>query len=206
MQIFTQKKFKGEILMYIPNIQVMPLVQKGKKINSLMEEKSMITQNSTATINNLDGTYITVLMAQLVWAPFPTDSKSESERNNFCNHFEKICETLTEKCSQDDEDALVVYDSIPKYARYHLYVATNEPGYFKPINFLDIVRKNWDVLESESATYEALISLVKLMADYITGYELYLTYYEKKSAEVRTVTLNSNDTPNDDDFLTDLFN
>lgn len=118
MQIFTQKKFKGEILMYIPNIQVMPLVQKGKKINSLMEEKSMITQNSTATINNLDGTYITVLMAQLVWAPFPTDSKSESERNNFCNHFEKICETLTEKCSQDDEDALVVYDSIPKYARY----------------------------------------------------------------------------------------
>jgi hypothetical protein len=113
---------------------------------------------------------------------------------------------LTEKCSQDDEDALVVYDSIPKYARYHLYVATNEPGYFKPINFLDIVRKNWDVLESESATYEALISLVKLMADYITGYELYLTYYEKKSAEVRTVTLNSNDTPNDDDFLTDLFN
>ena len=169
--------------MYIPNIQVMPLVQKGKKINSLMEEKNMITQNSTATINNLDGTYITVLMDQLVWAPFPTDSKSESERNNFCNHFEKICETLTEKCSQDDE-----------------------PGYFKPINFLDIVRKNWDVLESESATYEALISLVKLMADYITGYELYLTYYEKKSAEVRTVTLNSNDTPNDDDFLTDLFN
>lgn len=40
--------------MYIPNIQVMPLVQKGKKINSLMEEKNMITQNSTATINNLD--------------------------------------------------------------------------------------------------------------------------------------------------------
>ena len=39
MQIFTQKIFKGEILMYIPNIQVMPLVQKGKKINSLMEEK-----------------------------------------------------------------------------------------------------------------------------------------------------------------------
>ena len=54
MQIFTQKIFKGEILMYIPNIQVMPLVQKGKKINSLMEEKNMITQNSTATINNLD--------------------------------------------------------------------------------------------------------------------------------------------------------
>jgi hypothetical protein len=77
MQIFTQKIFKGEILMYIPNIQVMPLVQKGKKINSLMEEKNMITQNSTATINNLDGTYITVLMDQLVWAPFPTDSKSE---------------------------------------------------------------------------------------------------------------------------------
>lgn len=29
--------------MYIPNIQVMPLVQKGKKINSLMEEKNMIS-------------------------------------------------------------------------------------------------------------------------------------------------------------------
>lgn len=110
--------------MYIPNIQVMPLVQKGKKINSLMEEKNMITQNSTATINNLDGTYITVLMDQLVWAPFPTDSKSESERNNFCNHFEKICETLTEKCSQDDEDALV-YTTV--YLNMHAIICTWQP-------------------------------------------------------------------------------
>ena len=111
--------------------------------------------------------------------------------------------SATYKCSQDDEDSLVVYESIPKYARYHLDEATNEPGYFKPINFLDIVRKNWSVLESETSTYEALISLVKLMSDYITGSELYLIFFEHLLEE--KIATHHNATTFSDEEIKDIF-
>lgn len=189
--------------MYISKFREVSLEKKDKKNNFISEANKMINQNSTATIDNLDEAYIASLMDQLVWAPFPTDSESESERNNFCRFFSKICDILTDKCSQDDEDSLVVYESIPKYARYHLDEATNEPGYFKPINFLDIVRKNWSVLESETSTYEALISLVKLMSDYITGSELYLIFFEHLLEE--KIATHHNATTFSDEEIKDIF-
>lgn len=70
--------------MYISKFREVSLEKKDTKNNFISEANKMINQNSTATIDNLDEAYIASLMDQLVWAPFPTDSESESERNNFC--------------------------------------------------------------------------------------------------------------------------
>lgn len=87
---YSLKYFRKEISKCIfQNLERCHSKKKTQKIILISEANKMINQNSTATIDNLDEAYIASLMDQLVWAPFPTDSESESERNNFCRFFLK---------------------------------------------------------------------------------------------------------------------
>lgn len=129
------------------------------------------------TTNNMDSA-LKRLESKLMNKPFPTTNDTASERSIFCKAFAEICEILTIMCSGPGEDDLVVCNSIPKYAYYHLDDAKNEPECFIPINFVDLIMKNWDVLKGEPCTYEALISLCRIMSLYDDAFTEFAELFE----------------------------
>ena len=132
---------------------------------------------NNVTTNNMDSV-LKRLEEHLMNKPFLTTTDTAPERSIFCEGFEEICETLTIMCSGPNEDNLIVCNSIPQYAYYHLDDAKNEPECFLPINFVDIIKKNWDVLKGEPCTYEALISLCHIMSLYDDAFTEFAELFE----------------------------
>lgn len=68
------------------------------------------------------------------------------------------------KCSSDNEENLLVFESPVKYAKYHLNEASDKAGSFIPINLTDIIKKHWDILGNYTYTYRTLGALCRLIS------------------------------------------
>ena len=106
----------------------------------------------------------------LISVEYPTDESHKGECKFFLSNFHEIVKKIEADLTSDYEDSLNVAESPVKYAKYELEEATNEPHFFKPINFTQLLRNYWDVLGNFTYTYRALAALCRLLEDQISDY------------------------------------
>ncbi|MBO6307723.1 MAG: hypothetical protein J6N70_02570 [Oribacterium sp.] len=104
------------------------------------------------------------LESRIVRVSFPSDRKTEGERQYFLTNFNELFR-LTEAHYKDyNRKDLAVFESKSKYIKYHLDLAVNEPANFTPINLVDFVLKEWSVFGNFTYTYRTLMSLCRIIA------------------------------------------
>ena len=108
--------------------------------------------------------------SNLVMATYPTDEQHKGDRKHFLANFKEIVAKIEHDKTSDDEDSLNTAESPVKYAKFELEEATNEPDFFKPINFTQLLKNHWDILGNYTYTYRALVAMCNLLQEQIGDY------------------------------------
>lgn len=119
------------------------------------------------------------LEADLMDKPYPTVKATESEREIFKAKIKNVCDTVAIFCTQPRYGHYDESDAIIREASHISADVENDSESFQPINFVFIVRKMSNILFFETDTYDALISLCKIMAAYYKlNLDSYIQYFK----------------------------
>lgn len=149
-----------------------------------MEDKNMNKNKIAAkelaknTISEIDSK-LAGLEVELMGKPYPAVKTTESERENFKKKLNNVCDTVSILCANQKIGDYNEAKAIIRNAYNTFYDVNSDSESFQPTNFIFFVRKMGNILFCEPETYNALISLCKIMESYYSylNLESYIQYF-----------------------------